>query len=94
MPTSSGYLDFTFSQDRGTTLRVFVSSPDGRHKERIWENHARSETNGVVSTRAQLPQIRGAFRLIFQAEVEANYQYTSRTYLSQVVVDRVVLTGR
>ena len=68
-------------------------SADGKAKQKIWENYANSETNGVVSSRAHFSDIKGLFRLVFQAEVEANYQYTSKTYLSQVVVDRVIVSS-
>lgn len=85
-------MDFTFSQDQGTTLRVLAMLPNGARKT-IWENYASSETNGVVSSRAALGNLKGPFHLVFQAEVEANYPYTSRTYLSQVVVDRVLLSA-
>lgn len=94
LPTSKANLNFSYSQDRGTTLRVFMSGSDEQSGwKEVWENFASSKTNGVVWGQAQLSGLMGSFYLIFQAEVEAvkDYQYSFRTYLSQVVVDHVEL---
>ena len=94
LPTTNGYVDFTFSQDQDTVLRLFLwRKRDGvQNKKLIWENQ--QPTNGIVAARAKISETKNdEFKLVFQAEVAAKYQFQFRTYLTQVVIDKVQISA-
>lgn len=58
----------------------------------IWKHEASNgPTDGVVMGNARITNLDDEFKLVFRARVEAVYPYTFRTYLSQVVIGRVVV---
>lgn len=89
---TNAYVVFTFSQDQKTGLNLFLwRKGQNKYDELIWSNTAHHPTNGVVKVKVPLKNLTDKFRLLFQAHVTANYQYTFRTYLSQVIIDKVKL---
>lgn len=92
--SSNAVLDFIYSQDKDTEFRIFLwrEGQPSKKMEEIWSNKASVQTNGLVTSQAQLRNLRENFIIVFAAKVHATYQYTFRTYLSQVVLSRAIVS--